>query len=115
MAFLPGTSAKLRGSRVDESLVESPRILLKRGQMEQAHRVLGKIYRSATPEQIQEKARVLHRSVKQSARVMEDMTFRERVRSIWNVGGNRRALIVGAGLQALQQLCGFNSLMYYSR
>ncbi|KAJ5542023.1 hypothetical protein N7461_008026 [Penicillium sp. DV-2018c] len=29
-------------------------------------------------------------------------------------GGNRRALIIATTLQAIQQLCGFNSLMYFS-
>jgi SP family myo-inositol transporter-like MFS transporter 13 len=29
-------------------------------------------------------------------------------------GGNRRALIIATMLQAIQQLCGFNSLMYFS-
>ncbi|KAI5448988.1 hypothetical protein NCC49_005698, partial [Naganishia albida] len=95
-------------------LPESPRILLKRGQVEQARAVLANVYNNATSDQIEEIARNLHRSVKQSAQVMEETTFRDRAESIWRIGGNRRALIVGAGLQALQQLSGFNSLMYYS-
>ncbi|GHJ86391.1 hypothetical protein NliqN6_2793 [Naganishia liquefaciens] len=95
-------------------LPESPRILLKRGSPDEAYRVLAKIYSSATPQQIHAKADILRQSVKQSVRIMEELTFRERLDSIFLVGANRRALIVGAGLQALQQLCGFNSLMYYS-
>jgi SP family myo-inositol transporter-like MFS transporter 13 len=94
---------------------ESPRILFKRGNSEEAYQVLAKIYRKATAQQIHAKADLLRQSVKQSIQVMEKMTFRERLDSIFKVGANRRALIVGAGLQALQQLCGFNSLMYYSR
>lgn len=35
-------------------------------------------------------------------------------RDIFHNGGNRRALIIAMMLQALQQLCGFNSLMYFS-
>lgn len=114
MTFLPGTYGVSQTILADESL-ESPRILLKRGQVEEAHAVLAKIYSHATMEQVHEIARDLHRSVRQSARVMEELSFQDRVESIWRIGANRRALIVGAGLQALQQLCGFNSLMYYSR
>ncbi|PYI10375.1 MFS myo-inositol transporter [Aspergillus sclerotiicarbonarius CBS 121057] len=35
-------------------------------------------------------------------------------RSLVLVGGNRRALIIAVMLQGIQQLCGFNSLMYFS-
>lgn len=41
------------------------------------------------------------------------MSFRDRVKSVWRMGGNLWALIGEAGLQALPQLCGLNTLLYY--
>jgi SP family myo-inositol transporter-like MFS transporter 13 len=38
----------------------------------------------------------------------------QRAQDLFRVGGNRRALIIATMLQGLQQLCGFNSLMYFS-
>ncbi|RHZ56760.1 putative MFS myo-inositol transporter [Aspergillus thermomutatus] len=38
----------------------------------------------------------------------------QRAQNLFRVGGNRRALIIATMLQGLQQLCGFNSLMYFS-
>ncbi|KAI9739396.1 MAG: hypothetical protein M1818_005084 [Claussenomyces sp. TS43310] len=40
--------------------------------------------------------------------------LRDRCAELFEVPGHRRALIIACLLQALQQLCGFNSLMYYS-
>lgn len=34
--------------------------------------------------------------------------------ALFRIGGNRRALTLACMLQALQQLCGFNSIMYFS-
>jgi hypothetical protein len=48
-------------------LAESPRILLKRGQVERARSALTIIYNTATLGHIQGKPRPLHRSVKQTA------------------------------------------------
>ncbi|KAJ5176419.1 Myo-inositol transporter 1 [Penicillium canariense] len=38
----------------------------------------------------------------------------QRARDLFHNGGNRRALTIAMMLQGLQQLCGFNSLMYFS-
>ncbi|OGM42038.1 translation initiation regulator (Gcn20) [Aspergillus bombycis] len=38
----------------------------------------------------------------------------QRIKDLFYIGGNRRALIIAMMLQGSQQLCGFNSLMYFS-
>lgn len=38
----------------------------------------------------------------------------QRAQDLFHDGGNRRALMIAMMLQGLQQLCGFNSLMYFS-
>ncbi|KIJ16573.1 hypothetical protein PAXINDRAFT_176248 [Paxillus involutus ATCC 200175] len=95
-------------------LPESPRILVRRGRMEAAHKVLSVVYGAATPEQVDLKLKVLHAAVQQSIEIANSTTFFERFGSMISVLVNRRALIVGCGMQAFQQLCGFNTLMYYS-
>ncbi|KAI0265420.1 general substrate transporter [Gloeopeniophorella convolvens] len=95
-------------------LPESPRILLKRGQVEEARAVMSKVYSHATPEQIDLKVKVLQAAVKQSIEITRTTTFWQRLHSILFVPINRRALIVACALQFAQQACGFNTLMYYS-
>ncbi|CED85172.1 general substrate transporter [Phaffia rhodozyma] len=95
-------------------LPESPRILLRNKKVTEAESVLRKMYAQATPAQLEAKLRVLEASVEQSREVIRTTTVWDRTRSMLVVGANRRALIIGCGLQAFQQLCGFNSLMYYS-
>ena len=87
-------------------LPESPRILLKQNKHAEALVVLKKIYAKASEEEVRRKLDVLERSVAESRAVMERTSFGERLGSMVTKGGNRRALIVGAGLQAFQQLCG---------
>ncbi|CAE6373096.1 unnamed protein product [Rhizoctonia solani] len=91
-------------------LPESPRITARRGNLEQTHKSMGKIYAYATPEQV----KLLRASVQESIEIQNSTTFFQRFKSILVVPVNRRALIVACGLQAFQQLSGFNTLMYYS-
>lgn len=95
-------------------LPESPRILIRKGNIEAAHSVLERVYSQATAEQIDLQLQVLRASVQQSIDIANSTTFFERSNSMITVPVNRRALIIGCGMQAFQQLCGFNTLMYYS-
>ncbi|KAH7929017.1 general substrate transporter [Leucogyrophana mollusca] len=95
-------------------LPESPRILVRRGNLDAAHKVLTKVYAHAQPEQVDLKLKVLRAAVQQSIEIANSTTFFERFNSMLTIPVNRRALIIGCGMQAFQQLCGFNTLMYYS-
>ncbi|KAG6830183.1 hypothetical protein H0H87_008959 [Tephrocybe sp. NHM501043] len=95
-------------------LPESPRILIRRGNMVQAHAIMSRIYSSAKPEEVDLKVKVLHVAVQKSIEITNTTTFIHRFKSMMFDPINRRALIVGCGMQAFQQLCGFNTLMYYS-
>ncbi|KAI0767303.1 general substrate transporter [Fomes fomentarius] len=95
-------------------LPESPRIMIRRDNFEAARATMAKIYAHATPEQIDLKVKMLSAAVRQSVEITKSTTLLQRLRLILSNPINRRALVVGCGLQAFQQLCGFNTLMYYS-
>ncbi|KAG6827611.1 hypothetical protein H0H92_011101 [Tricholoma furcatifolium] len=95
-------------------LPESPRILIRKGKMSRAHAVMARIYSFARPEEVDLKVKVLHAAVQKSIEITNTTTFIQRSKSMLLDPVNRRALAVGCGMQAFQQLCGFNTLMYYS-
>lgn len=95
-------------------LPESPRVLVRRGNMEAARKVLSRVYALASSEQVDLKLKVLHATVKQSIEIANSTTFWQRLGSLFSNPINRRALVIACGMQAFQQLCGFNTLMYYS-
>ncbi|KAG9030258.1 myo-inositol transporter [Tulasnella sp. JGI-2019a] len=95
-------------------LPESPRILLRRGHRDIAFGNLTKIYPYASPDEVESQLQLMEEPVKESVEISKTTTFSERFMSIFLVPSNRRALVVACGLQAFQQLCGFNTLMYYS-
>ncbi|KZT36909.1 sugar transporter [Sistotremastrum suecicum HHB10207 ss-3] len=95
-------------------LPESPRILIRKGRMDKARNVLGRIYAFASEDQVLMKVEVLRAAVLQSIQISENTTLLQRIRSMVIEPVNRRALIIACGLQAFQQVSGFNTLMYYS-
>ncbi|KAJ6164299.1 Myo-inositol transporter 1 [Penicillium chermesinum] len=107
-------------------LPETPRWLIQAGLDDQAVSVLKRIYQTS-----QGRDRVVHQVLRDirseiaqervdidgtkppgiSAQWMRDTSHR--LKTLFR-GGNRRALTIAMMLQAAQQLCGFNSLMYFS-
>lgn len=92
-------------------LPESPRYLLKVGKEEQARRVLRRVYPAATIEQLDLKISVIQAVVIKTRTAQEAIPATTRFLNMFRVGKTRRALAIACGLQALQQLSGFNSLM----
>ncbi|RYN42578.1 Myo-inositol transporter 1 [Alternaria arborescens] len=112
-------------------LPETPRYLVKAGQIQQARKVLGRVYK--TDENGTKLVNAVLRRVEKEIEEEEDAAglrgTHDMAKSDWRakmdriqdnfsqlvaIGGNRRALIIACMLQAFQQLCGFNSLMYFS-
>ncbi|KAF2398962.1 general substrate transporter [Trichodelitschia bisporula] len=107
---------------------ESPRWLVKAGRGEGAKGVLRRVYgvsrggrdgleRDGIVERV---LRGVEREVEEEDRATKGVGTGhwERARAtfieLWLVGGNFRALVIACMLQGAQQLCGFNSLMYFS-
>ncbi|CAI9634205.1 unnamed protein product [Alternaria burnsii] len=112
-------------------LPETPRYLVKAGQIQQARKVLGRVYKTdangtklvnavlrRVEKEIEEEEdaaglRGTHDMAKSGWRAKMDR-IQDNFSQLVAIGGNRRALIIACMLQAFQQLCGFNSLMYFS-
>ncbi|KIJ31803.1 hypothetical protein M422DRAFT_61621 [Sphaerobolus stellatus SS14] len=96
-------------------LPESLRILVRRGDEEAVMNIMRRIYAHATEEEVVAKVKVLTEKVREAKEIMERMTLGQRVYSIFFIAVNRRALIVGCGLQTFQQIAslfksiGFNN------
>jgi SP family myo-inositol transporter-like MFS transporter 13 len=111
------------------AMPETPRFLIRRGKKGQAKRVLSKVYGAG--EGMERIVNAVMRNVEREILEEEgtDTTPVSKSKGIWSakiahmsstfsqlvsVGANRRALIIACMLQGFQQLCGFNSLMYFS-
>ncbi|SGY46208.1 BQ5605_C001g00397 [Microbotryum silenes-dioicae] len=92
-------------------LPETPRYMLRHGKFEETRAVLRKIYPFATEDQIMLKSKVI------GVRVQKEVGEGGLLAS-WKklhfVPANFRGLVIACGLQGIQQLCGFNTLMYFS-
>ncbi|KAJ6024441.1 Myo-inositol transporter 1 [Penicillium herquei] len=109
------------------ALPETPRWLVQAGHDSQAVSVLTRIYQSA-PERdlvVQRVLRDIRGEITQETLELDQNKAPDadahwyqdalhRAKALFYDGGNRRALIIATMLQGLQQLCGFNSLMYFS-
>lgn len=107
---------------------ETPRFLVRSGKKGEAKRVLSRVYGSGVAMEKLVNA-VLRRVEKEileeeqaaPSTAKNDTTWKGKMARVTEtfaqlvaVGANRRALVIACMLQAFQQLCGFNSLMYFS-
>ena len=95
-------------------MAESPRWLVQTNQIHRARLVLETTYSDRNSGSESLVSCLL-------ARICNELSEQKRISPTVSVWGrvtstphSRRALIIACGLQALQQLCGFNSLMYFS-
>ncbi|KAJ3457825.1 hypothetical protein MRS44_014966 [Fusarium solani] len=93
---------------------ESPRQLLFHNQTEECVSVLRRMYPTADETQVSQMVAHIQHGVTQAKALNEEVSVRQSLKSLVKVPANRRAAIVACGLMATQQLCGFNTLMYYS-
>ncbi|KAK9459195.1 uncharacterized protein V1516DRAFT_681225 [Lipomyces oligophaga] len=102
---------------------ETPRYLVQHNKIDQARKVIRFIYTPGggvvLPEAVVErKIRLLQQYSTVLVGPDENPTFFNNLkaasRKLYGISGNFRALVIACGLQGIQQLSGFNSLMYFS-
>jgi Sugar (and other) transporter len=93
---------------------ESPRQLVSHGRLEEADRVLARVYPHATPQQRAEKARSIEESIQEATNAVADKSLWWTFKQLHSVPSNFRALVSACTVMAVSQLGGFNTLMYYS-
>lgn len=95
-------------------LPDTPRYYVMKGDLKRAKMVLKRSYVNTEDEIIDQKVEELS-SLNQSIPGKNPITkFWNMVKELHTVPSNFRALIIGCGLQAIQQFTGWNSLMYFS-
>ncbi|GKT66787.1 myo-inositol transporter [Colletotrichum tofieldiae] len=92
---------------------ESPRQLISHGKLEEATRVIKRVYPHATEEQVAAKVGHMAYTVEVEAQVTSGSLW-DRFKELHVVPSNFRALVCACAIMAISQLGGFNTLMYYS-
>ncbi|KAK9465373.1 hypothetical protein V1512DRAFT_266178 [Lipomyces arxii] len=98
---------------------ETPRYLVRSNRIEEAKRVVRWIYSPRhgvlAEELVVKKVKLLEiYNNQQHPEYTGFQRFKVALKKLYLVPNNFRALIIACGLQGIQQLCGFNSLMYFS-
>ncbi|KAG5657375.1 hypothetical protein KAF25_005939 [Fusarium avenaceum] len=93
---------------------ESPRQLIFHNRTDECLHVLRRMYPTANETQVHQMMAHIQYGVTQAKALNEEVSVRQSLKSLFTVPANRRAAIVACGLMATQQLCGFNTMMYYS-
>ncbi|QEU59805.1 Itr1/Itr2 [Kluyveromyces lactis] len=95
-------------------LPDTPRFYVIKGNYKKAAEVLQKSYINAPQELIDQKIRELSDLNEAIPGKTPVHKFFNTVKELHTVPCNFRALVIGCGLQGIQQFCGWNSLMYFS-
>ncbi|TIC20267.1 general substrate transporter [Wallemia mellicola] len=95
-------------------LPESPRYLLTKDKTEEAYNAIARMYPRATQEELALKFDILTANVDESVQLARQHTTWQLLKSLFTIPKNLRALSLAMTLQATQQLCGFNGLMYFA-
>ena len=93
---------------------ESPRQLIYHGKLEEAEKVLMKIYKGASIEQVRAKVALISAACEESKELNESQTRWSKIKSLHTNPAHFRALVCACGLMVISQMSGFNTLMYYS-
>lgn len=103
---------------------KTPRWLVKAGKAEAARVVLQKVYGGLSQHEVNSAVTTvlddIQLEVVEETKLQNvsdsstDSPFLSAAKHLFSNPGNRRALTIACMLQSLQQLCGFNSLMYFS-
>ena len=107
-------------------LPESPRWLMKAGHMNNARKVLRRVYGAGSNAMVESLLRSIDSEIREEEESMyvscahnlpakDKIHWVQKFQDIWRqlfgIGGNRRAVTIACLLQGLQQLCGFVSTM----
>ncbi|KAK4699064.1 hypothetical protein P7C70_g7201, partial [Phenoliferia sp. Uapishka_3] len=96
-------------------LPESPRFDVVIGRQDRARNTLERIYPSANEREIDLKLKAIQLTADLSNSLKKQHpSIKKRLGIILSTGRYRRCVSVAAGLFIVQQLCGFNTLLYYS-
>ncbi|KAF3003858.1 myo-inositol transporter [Neopestalotiopsis sp. 37M] len=93
---------------------ESPRQLILHGKQDEAKDVIRKIFPNGSEEEVENKVKLISYHVEQSKALNAGKSQWWILKQLYVVPANFRALLSACTLMAISQLCGFNSLMYYS-
>ncbi|KAI0973724.1 general substrate transporter [Xylaria arbuscula] len=93
---------------------ESPRLLLMHKKIEQAKKSLTSLYPYASEAQVQAKIDLLVYAIEEEAHLVGSRSLGAQFKELHCKPANLRALITACGTMAISQLCGFNTLLYYS-
>lgn len=85
---------------------ESPRQLVYHGKLEEAKRVIAKIYKGASGEQVRGKVALIARACEEAKELNENESRWSKIKQLHTVPANLRALVCACGLMVISQMSG---------